>query len=331
MYIDPDVSSKLSTLITQLNDQKASLPAPLNATLAELTDAARKIGSALFCRGKIDDAAFYLTFPALNGDAQSQYAMATCTGYIFGAFRYAFPETKKWLRLAAAQNNVFALMWLGDTESLAKARELSMAAVAAGNAQGMLNMYTLTQDITWLTQAAATGNSKAQFKLAQAYREHPGLMTNAVERNALIEEMCQKSADSGYPPALYDRVYPQTSTASTLEKQQRFAQLVAAGELEGIQEYGYALAGMPWKGAKKARTYGLEKDLPKARALLKFARDRNVGIESVDQLDADLEEILHQMSPKQYDASLSILAELNSKVLLVAQFNEPKVVLGSGN
>jgi TPR repeat protein len=331
MYIDPSVSLKLSTLMTQLNAQQASLTAPLNTTLTELAEAAKHVGSELLRREKFADAAFYLTFPALRGDADSQYAMATCTGYIFGAFRYAFPETKKWLRLAAAQNHIHALMWLGDAESLTKARELSMAAVAMGDPQGMLNLYTMTQDIKWLNQAAATGKPGAQFKLAQAYREHPGLVTNAIERNALIEELCQKSADSGYPPALYDRVYPRASSASIAEKQQRLAQLASIGELEGMQEYAYALAGMPWKGAVTARTYGLEKDLPKACALLKFARNRMAEVEPVTRLDDDIEQISHQMTAQQYEASLLILSELNANVPLAPRFHEPKVVLGAGN
>jgi len=331
MYIEPKVALKLSTLFIQLTEQKASLDAPVNATLTELSDAAKRIGLEWFNRARFEQAAFYLTFPALNGDGDAQYAMATSTARLYGSTRYPFEETKKWLRLAAAKNNIFALMWLGDRESLAKATELSMAAVAAGNTQGMLNMYTLTEDITWLKKAADLGDPKAQFKLADAYRQHPGLMPNAVELAAVIEELCQKAADAGYSLALSDRVFSRTSTASMAEKQHRLAQLALVGDQEGLLEYGYALAGMPRNKTTPARTYGFEKDLPKACAVLRFVIPRMEGFDPVSGAEDDINEISHQMSPKQHDACAVILLELKSKIPSALPPREPLIVLGYGN
>jgi hypothetical protein len=37
------------------------------------------------------------------------------------------------------------------------------------------------------------------------------------------------------------------------------------------------------------------------------------------------------MTAQQYEASLSILSELNANVPLAPRFHEPKVVLGAGN
>lgn len=329
MSIDPKMYGKLYNLIAQLNDQRDSLTAALKTALTELNETAKEVGTHLFHRALYDDASFYLTFPGLGGDAESQYAMATCTGYLNGAFRYPLPVTKKWLKLAAAQNHVLALMWLGDTQSLAKARQLSEAAVGAcGDIQSMFNLYAMTEDITWLIQASESDNPRAQFKLAQAYQEHPGLIPNSIERAALIEELCQKAADRGYPPALSDRVFTQSSTASMAEKQQRLAQLAWTGDQEGLLEYGYALAGMPRYKVVKARTYGLEKDLPKAFAMLKFVMDRMPDIEPDFGLKKDIVHLSHQMNLNQFQAVPAILAELNNKVASAPRYPDPMVIVG---
>lgn len=328
MIIDLKVYENLYTLVSQLNEQKASLTEPLKTSLTELTHTSKAIGTALLQQDRFDEAEFYLTFPGLAGDAEAQYGMATCSGYQLGAFRYPFPRTVEWLKLAAAQDHVLALMWLGDSQSLAKAKALSTAGAAQGDIQSMFNLYTLTQDITWLTKAADTGNPRALYKLAQTYRQHPGLMPNAVERTAEIEVLCQRAADSGYPLALVDRVFSPASTATMVEKQRRLAQLAWTGDQEGLLEYGYALAALARDTTKPARTYGMVRDLPKAYAALKLEWDRTATTRPVPGLEETLDFIAHQMNAADHDAVPAIRAELESKIASAPKYYEPKVVVG---
>ncbi|MBD8151227.1 sel1 repeat family protein [Pseudomonas fluorescens] len=328
MIIDTKVYENLYTLISQLHEQKASLTEPLKTSLSELINTSKEIGTALFHQERFEEAEFYLTFPGLAGEAEAQYAMATCTGYQLGAFRYPFARTVGWLRLAAAQDHVLALMWLGDTQSLAKAKALSTEGAAQGDIQSMFNLYTLTQDITWLTKAADTGNPRALYKLAQTYQKHPGLMPDALERTATIEALCTRAADSGYPWALADRLFSPTSNATMVEKQRRLAQLAWTGDQNGLLEYGYALAALPRDNTKPARTYGMDRDLPKAYAALKFEWDRTATTRPVPGLEEAIDFISHQMNVDEHDAALASQSELKSKIASSVKYHEPKVVVG---
>lgn len=331
MYRDPSVSSKLNELLSVLNTQRATLSPQMTTPLSALNIEAKRAGFERFYLEGFDQAVDYLIISGLGGDVESQYATAICTARIFGSLRFLQQNTKGWLKLAAAQDHILALMWLGDAESLARARELSTTLASAGDAQGLLNMYTMTQDITWLEQAVATNDHRAEYELAQAYRKHPSLVANAAIREALIEELCQKSADGGHAPAIWDRVFKDPVTvANPLEKQQRLAQLAWMGQLDGLLEYGFALAGMPRDKTRRLRTYGLEKNLPLAYALLKFAYSKTQHTRPVDGLGEAIEDLLHQMTPPQFEAATPLVMDMEAKIPLLFRIREPLRLLGNG-
>lgn len=328
MYIDSKVSSTLFTLFIQLNQQKASLAPPLNASLTQLSNVAKNIGLELFYLESYEKAQWYLTFAATAGDVESQYAMATCQTRLDGELYRPSEETKKWLRLAAAQDYVPALMRLGDTESLAKADALARPAATGGDSRAMLNLYTLTEDITWLDKAVAAGDHQAEFTLAEAYRNNSSLIPNTVERIALMEVLYQKSADGGYPMAVYDRFISSRSTASITEKQHRIIQLAWMGQIDGLLEYGYALAGLPRNKVRASRTYGFEKDLSKAFAVLGFVLMKLPTALVMPDLERDAEDLLHQLDPEKFEASKAIQFELEAKIPRLFNFLTPMTVLG---
>lgn len=328
MYIDSKVSSALFTLFIQLNQQKASLAPLLNASLTQLSDVAKNIGLELFYLESYEKAQWYLTFAATAGDVESQYAMATCQTRLDGELYTPSEETKKWLRLAAAQDYVPALMRLGDTESLAKADALARPDATDGDSRAMLNLYTLTEDITWLDKAVAAGDHQAEFALAEAYRKKPGLIANEAERLALMEELYQKSADSGYPSAVYDRVFSPQSTASVVEKQQRLGQLAWMGQIDGLLEYAYALAGRSRDGEREPRTYALVKDQAQAFAWLGFVLMKLPTALVTPHLDADVEDLSYTLSSEQHEASKALQAELVNTIPRIFKFLAPMIVLG---
>lgn len=328
MSIDSPVLSSLFTLLTQLNTQTETTPAVLSPSLSQLNEAAKKTGLTLFKLENYEKARYYLTIAAAAGDVESQYAMATCETRLDGGFRSASENTKKWLRLAAAQDYIPALMRLGDRDSLAKANDLATSAAADGSARAMLYLYTLTQNAEWLVKATATGNPEAQYKLAEAYREQPELITNTVERAALIAELYQKSADSGYPEAVYNRAFTSDKTISVEEKQTRITQLALMGQLDGILEYGYALAGLSQDRTRTPHTYGLERNLPKAYAMLQFVLTKTDGALRLQTVEQDAWALRHQLSPRDSHTAQGIVNELQDTLPVVFKTLSPMVILG---
>ena len=328
MSIDSPALSSLFTLLTQLNTQAETTPAVLSLSLGQLNEAAKKTGLGLFKLENYEKARYYLTIAAAAGDAESQYAMATCETRLDGELRSASENTKKWLRLAAAQDHIPALMRLGDRDSLAKAKDLTTSAAADGSARAMLYLYTLTQDAEWLAKATVTGNPEAQYTLAEAYRKRPELMSNAVEREALIAELHQKSADSGYPKAVYTRAFTSDKTVSVEEKQTRIAQLALMGQLDGMLEYGYALAGLSQDRTRAPHTYGLERNLPKAYAMLQFVLMKTDGALLLPTVEQDAWALRHQLSPQDSKTAETIFNEFQNTLPVVFKTLSPMVILG---
>jgi TPR repeat protein len=338
MYVDAQTLPALFTLLSQLNIQKTSLDASLNEPLDQLNQIARKIGLELFALESFDKAELCLTVAAAQGNVEAQYAMATCVTRRDGGFRVPSEETRKWLRLAAAQHHVPALLRLGDAESLEKASELLTPAATAGATEAMRLLFTLTNDVKWLDMAVARNDHTAQFQLADAYRKAPQRVPNAVERNALIEELLQKAADGGDRSALADRVFSRNSTASVLEKQQRLIQFARLGQLDALLEYGYALAAMPRHGEGMSnvvqrhptapRTYALEKDLAKAYAVRTFALPKLPEYPVAETLKNDLDAIWHQMTPQQISAANTLHTEMQASIPTVFKSLGPLNLVG---
>lgn len=339
MYVDTQTMPALFALLTQLNAQKSLLGETINGSLGQLNEIATKIGFELLALESYDKAELCLTIAAAQGKAQAQYAMATCVTRRDGGFRIASQETRQWLRLAAAQDYVPALMRLGDTQSLRNAAEILTPKAEAGDTQAMSFLFKLDKDVNWLKKAVALNDSSAQFELAEAYHDTPQLIPNAVERHALIEELRQKAADGGSVPALAERVFSQTSTADILEKQQRLVQLALLGQLDALMEYGYALAGMPQinqglslvvqRHTVAPRTYGLERDFAKAYAVLGMVLPKLTNPLAAENLQHDMDAIWHQMTPQQYSASEAIRVSLHERIEHVFKSIVPFIIVGA--
>lgn len=326
MSTESQVLPPLFSLITQLHDGARTLPAQLNSTFTELTETAKDTGFSLFSLRRYKKARFHLTIAGAAGDVDSQYAMATCQSVLDGGVRRTTSATRQWLSLAAAQNHIPALMRLGDVQSLAKAKELATSAANANVPHAMIYLYLMTQDIEWLNRAAATGAPEALFELAQAYRKRPALISDNQEREAKVAQLIQRSADAGHRKAVHDLAFAQDGTVSTEEKQKRIIQLAEMGQLDGLLEYGYALAGLSQDKSKTHRTYGLESNLPKACALLRLVLMETADAMTLPNIEADYWALMHQMSDTQdYEAILTDLQETTPRVFSVL---EPMVVVG---
>lgn len=326
MSIESQTRTSLFNLLKQLKEQSAALPAEVNTGLTELNATAKQIGLGLYALGSYDKARFHLTIAGAAGDVESQYAMATCETRLDGGFRLVSEATAKWLRLAAAQDHIPALLRLGDSESLARARTLATTPPLADTPSAQRYLYTLTNDVQWLKKAADQGDIAAMYELKDAYAKRPELVPNRLEREALIVELTQRAADRGYPKAVYELAFTTDEAVSVEEKQKRIIQLAMMGQLDGLLEYAYALAGLSQDKNRVHRTYGLERNLPKACALLKLVLTKVDGALPLPSVEDDYQAIKHQM---QDTAERDIiLAQLRGTITRVFQVLEPLVILG---
>lgn len=333
MKSDSKIRPALFSVLSQLNTQKTTMPLEMQTALNELNDAALHTGAKIFQLNKLEEAERFLNIAAANGNAWSQFALATCGAYRDGIWHHkngevtshASDDTKKWLRLAAAQNYIPALIQLGDAQSLEKAKGLLTNPASQENPQGMYYMYLITNDTHWLEKSAAVGWNQAQYKLAQLYQQKPEIFSNDTLRHARIEELLQASADGGLPLAVYARVFSDESNASFAEKQSRLAQLAWMGQVYGMLEYGYALANFARAqkdasryapGERQApRTYGLAKDLGLAYAMLKYVLKKTAEVDEVPMLASDLHAIEMQMTQTDWEKARTTLTELADKAI----------------
>ncbi|AZE83647.1 hypothetical protein C4J98_2234 [Pseudomonas orientalis] len=327
MSIDSAVLHPLFTLFTQLHAHAEALPAPIKSSLTELTAEAKQTGLDLFNLRRDQQARFFLTIAGAAGDAEAQYTMATCVSYLQGGVRLYSSETKKWLLLAAAQNHIPALMRLGDAESLAKAKALATTAPFAETPRAMVYLYVMTKDIEWLRKAAAAGDPEALYRLAGAYEENPELLPDAQEREVKVALLTQQAADAGYAEAVSSLAFSRDKAVSVAEKQKRIIQLALMGNQEALLVYGYALAGLSQDKTRAPHTYGLEKNLPKACAVLEFLLITESGSLVRQPIEEDLWALKHQMLDTRQ--SEVYLRELQVQIPRVFSRMGPLLILGS--
>lgn len=122
----------------------------------------------------------YLRSAAEEGNSEAQYFLAEALRL---SNRYMTEESQKWYTAAAAQNDLFAMIRLSDSDDLCgllqksckknqtywKNRALILAQEQAsnGNNLAMHALYYLTGDRGWLKKAADAGNEEAGYFLAE--------------------------------------------------------------------------------------------------------------------------------------------------------------------
>lgn len=186
------------TALRSLFNLREAISIHVGRVTAQQVEATNK-GMALYDLGEFTQSQPYLTIGATAGDRASQYAL----GEVFRRrARGLSDDAKKWYQLAAAQNHVYALLRLGDADSLTKARGLAQAEADKGNADAMLALYEMDQDIAVLKKAADAGSLEAQYILAVKYESDPNLITDSIERESTIDALLKKAAEGGLSQAM---------------------------------------------------------------------------------------------------------------------------------
>lgn len=224
-----DLLNSAHTLITSLT--------PLLSPLTDEQKAARKKGLELYNQGDFEDAEADLTIAATAGDSDAQYALGEV---IRRRDKAVSDAAKAWYRLAGQQHHVYALMRLGDADSLEKARVLASDLADLGNADGMLQMYELTKDKNWLAQAGSAGSGEALYMLALLNEQDPKL-TSDRSWNAKLDNLLRNSAAMGYPPAMQWRSNLPMRIKDVAFQNYWMERRLAKNQLSAVMKYAYLL------------------------------------------------------------------------------------------
>ncbi|WP_458370146.1 tetratricopeptide repeat protein [Pseudomonas fluorescens] len=231
--------------------------------VTELQTQATTKGLALYNLGEFTQSQTYLTIGATAGNRDAQYAL----GEVFRRRANGLTDdAKKWYGLAAAQNHVYALMRLGDDDSLKKAKELAQVEADKGNADAMLELYELDQDIATLKKAADTGSMEAQYILAIKYEEDKTLIVDQTERDTAINDLLKKAADNGFSRAMHWSANRPSALWDLPVRRQLVEKRAQRNDVYGLLNYGRALGGF-YTAEDGTDEYGFTEDPVKSYGL----------------------------------------------------------------
>jgi TPR repeat protein len=267
--------------------------------ITELQTQATTKGLALYNLGEFTQSQTFLTIGATAGNRDAQYAL----GEVFRRrAKGVSDDAKRWYGMAAAQNHVYALMRLGDDDSLKKARELAQAEADKGNADAMLELYELDQDIATLKKAADAGSMEAQYILAVKYDADQNLITDSIEREAAIDALLKKAAEGGLTQAMSWYANRPPINRDLPVRRQWLEKRAKLNNVHSLLNYGRALGGF-YTTEDGADEYGFVEDLVKSYGLFWLITETTREL-SVHTLAAqDLQTIAKDMTTVQIDAA----------------------------
>jgi TPR repeat protein len=297
MYTHPDALTMLFGFLENLT--------LLIKSVQQQQEIAKKRGMELYNLGEFTHAEAYLKVPACAGDATAQFAL----GEVFRRQDKAVTEeAKKWYRLAADQDHVYALMRLADEASVKKAKTLAQAAADGGSGEAMLQMYELTQDIEWLKKSAEANFQEGQYILALRYDRDTTLISDAVVRHTAVNDLLKKAADAGLPKAMlwYSNRSPGSNDKAA--KRQWLEKRVQLRDVNAVLDYGYALA-FDYTDEEDVNEYGYEQDLVKGYGLIWLVIDSTREFLQLDTAISNLAQIGGGMTAAQIESAVTFAQE----------------------
>lgn len=267
--------------------------------VTELQTQATTKGLALYNLGEFTQSQTYLTIGATAGNRDAQYAL----GEVFRRRANGLTDdAKKWYGLAAAQNHVYALMRLGDDDSLKKAKELAQAEADKGNADAMLELYELDQDIATLKKAADTGSMEAQYILAIKYEEDKTLIVDQTERDTAINDLLKKAADNGFSRAIHWSANRPPALWDLPVRRQLVEKRAQRNDVYGLLNYGRALGGF-YTAEDGTDEYGFTEDPVKSYGLFWLITETTRELPLHTLATQDLQSVATDMTADQIAAA----------------------------
>ncbi|MGO4312178.1 tetratricopeptide repeat protein [Pseudomonas sp. KB_15] len=267
--------------------------------ITELQTHATTKGLALYNLGEFTQSQTYLTIGATAGNRDAQYAL----GEVFrGRANGLTDDAKKWYGLAAAQNHVYALMRLGDDDSREKARELAQAEADKGNADAMLELYELDQNIATLKKAADAGSMEAQYILAIKYDADKNLITDSIEREAAIDALLKKAAEGGLSKAITWYANRPPINRDLPVRRQWLEKRIQLNDVHALLNYGRAVGGF-YTYDDGTDEYGFTEDLVKSYGMFWLITETTRELSVHTSAAQDLQTIAKDMTAAQIDAA----------------------------
>ena len=273
----------------------------LTALIAELNvlqENARNKGLELYNLGSFRASEPYLNIAAAGGDRAAQYALAEVLRRQQGSIT---EDAKKWYRLAAAQEDVYALLRLGDSASLDKARQLLPPRIAQGDGEAMLQMYELTKDITWLKKSAGKKFPEALYILALEYDRDNSLVPTGQTPSEAIDRLLQMGAAANFPLAMNWYTNRPQVTQFPSRRREWLEKTAALNDLYGVLKYGYAL-GHDSEG--RDPEYGYAKSYPFSYGLIWLVVNSATEYQLHNSASVFLADLGKEMSQKEIDLAL---------------------------
>jgi len=261
----------------------------------------------------------FLEISAKAGDGESQYYLAEL---ILLRKKYITPEAQALYEAVAEKGDIYAMLRLADKADdlchimencppdiktpqrwLESARLLATKRANLGDAEAMYQLFLMTSKFDWLTQAAESGFSRAQYMLGEIYSEGFGTFLIPGNRKKEIEKWYRASAQSGYPPGM-------NRYADTLNARgdlQGFAYWIEksakAGDFGAMSDYAAWAAHMPDK-------VGYPLDLVKAYGLTLFMAESDPGTPTrLSYGEEILPRVAAKMPPEQIEAGKAYAKE----------------------
>jgi hypothetical protein len=273
----------------------------VTALIADLNihqENARKKGLELYNLGSFRASEPYLTIAAAAGERASQYALGEVLRRREGSVT---EDAKKWYRLAAAQGDVYALLRLGDSDSLDTARQLLTPRIEQGDGEAMLQMYELTREIKWLKKSANTRFPEAMYILALAYDRDNSLVPQGQDADTLIDVWLRRAALANLPLAMnWYSNRPEVTRFPSLRREW-LEKTANAGDLYGMLKYGFAV-GHGESG--RDPEYGYAKNYPFSYMLIWLVVDAAKEYQLHNSATTFLTELAKDMSQEQIDQAV---------------------------
>lgn len=283
----------LTTFFNLLNSVTA-----LIADLNVHQESARKKGMELYNLGSFRASESYLILAASAGDRASQYALGEVLRRRDGRIT---EDCKKWYRLAGAQDDVYALLRLADSESLGKARQILSPRIEQGDGEAMLQMYELTKDFEWLLKSANSRFPEAMYILALEYDRDNSLLPQDQNADTLIDLWLRRAAVANLPLAMnWYSNRPEVTRFPSLRREW-LEKTANAGDLHGLLKYGFAV-GHDESG--RDPEYGYVKNYPFSYMLVWLVVDSAKEYQLHNSAAVFLEELAKELTQEQIDQAI---------------------------
>ncbi|MET1069669.1 MAG: sel1 repeat family protein [Pseudomonas prosekii] len=275
----------------------------LTALIAKLNvrqENARKKAIELYNLGSFQASERYLNIGAAAGDRACQYALGEVLRRQHGSIT---EEAKTAYRLAAAQEDVYALLRLGDRQSLDQARQLLLPRIEQRDGEALLQMYELTKDITWLKQSARTRFPEAMYILALEYDRDSSLLLPGENAGELIDLWLERAAHVNFPLAMNWYTNRQKVTTFPSLRREWLEKTAALNDLYGVLKYGFALGHGESGGDPE---YGYKKNYPLSYALISLVVNSAPEYQLHNSAALFLDELGKAMSQQEIDLALKV-------------------------